>query len=97
MQFVNLAGAGTVVGTASSNEKQDLVLSLGADQAVDYGREDWTEQVIETTEGKGVDVVLESIGREAGAQAFECLAPLGGWSCSGRPAGVRYRHPTRCS
>ncbi|CAA9429136.1 hypothetical protein AVDCRST_MAG82-1976 [uncultured Rubrobacteraceae bacterium] len=77
VQFARLAGAGTIAGTAGSVEKRDLVLSLGADHAVDYGREDWTEQVIEATGGKGADVVLESVGGEAGAQAFECLAPLG--------------------
>ncbi len=64
-------------------------MSLGADHAVDYGREDWTEQVIEATGGKGVDVVLESVGGEAGAQAFECLASLGRLimfgAASGRP------------
>ena len=89
VQFARLAGAGTIVGTAGSADKRDLVSSLGADHAVDYGREDWTEQVIEATGGKGVDVVLESVGGEAGTQAFECLAPLGRLvmfgAASGRP------------
>jgi len=89
VQFARLAGASTIVGTAGSDEKREIVLSLGADHAVDYGREDWTEQVIEATGGKGVDVVLESVGGEAGARAFECLAPLGRLvmfgAASGRP------------
>jgi NADPH2:quinone reductase len=89
-QFAKLAGAGTVVGTAGSPEKRQHVLSLGADHdAVDYGREDWVEQVLEATGGRGVDVVLESVGGEVGAHAFECLAPLGRLvmfgAASGRP------------
>lgn len=77
VQFAKLAGAGTVVGTAGSPEKREHVLSLGADHAVDYGREDWVEQVLEKTGGRGVDIVLESVGGEVGARTFECLAPLG--------------------
>lgn len=89
VQFAKLAGAGTVMGTAGSAEKRDLALSLGADHAIDYGRADWTEQVLEATGGRGVDVVLESVGGEVGEQAFGCLAPLGRLvmfgAASGRP------------
>lgn len=89
VQFARLAGAGKIVGTAGSDEKREIVLSLGAHHAINYGRENWTDQVIEATGGKGVDVVLESVGEEAGAQAFECLAPLGRLvmfgAASGRP------------
>lgn len=89
VQFARLAGAGTIVGTAGSPEKRELVLSLGADRAVDYGREGWTEEVFEATGGRGVDVVLESVGGEAGSLAFGCLAPLGRMvmfgAASGRP------------
>lgn len=89
VQLAKLAGAGTVVGTAGSAEKRELALSLGANLAVDYGREDWIEQVLEATGGSGVDVVLESVGGEVGARAFECLAPLGRLvmfgAASGRP------------
>lgn len=89
VQFARLAGAGTILGTAGSAEKRDLVSSLGADYTIDYGREDWTKQVLEATGGSGVDVVLESVGGEAGSRAFECLAPLGRLvmfgAASGRP------------
>lgn len=89
VQLARLAGAGTVVGTAGSAEKRELALSLGADRAVDYGREGWTDEVFEATGGRGVDVVLESVGGEAGSLAFGCLAPLGRMvmfgAASGRP------------
>lgn len=77
VRFARLAGAGSVVGTAGSGEKLELVRGLGADLAVDYGEEEWPERVLEATDGRGVDVALESVGGESGARAFECLAPLG--------------------
>ncbi len=77
VQFAKLAGAGTVIGTAGSAGKRDLTLSLGTDHAIDYGRDDWTEQLLEATGGKGVDIVLESVGGKIAEQAFGCLAPLG--------------------
>ena len=89
VQLARLAGAGTIVGTAGSAEKRELALSLGADQVVDYGRGGWTDEVFEATGGRGVDVVLESVGGEAGSSAFACLAPLGRMvmfgAASGRP------------
>jgi len=89
VQLARLAGAGTVIGTAGSEEKRKLVRGLGADYALDYGEEGWPERVLEVTGGRGVDVVLESVGGEAGARAFDCLAPLGRLvmfgAASGRP------------
>lgn len=89
VQLARLAGVETVIGTAGNEEKRELVRSLGVDQAVDYGEEEWPERVLEATNGRGVDVVLESVGGEAGARAFECLAPLGRLvmfgAASGRP------------
>ena len=90
VRLAKLAGAGTVIGTAGSAEKRELVESLGADRAVDYGREGWTDDVLEATDGRGVDIVLESVGGDAAAQAFGSLAPLGRMvtfgAASGRPA-----------
>ncbi|WP_047863727.1 quinone oxidoreductase family protein [Rubrobacter aplysinae] len=77
VQLARIAGAETVIGTAGSEEKREFVRSLGADLAVDYGEDDWPERVLEATDGRGADVVLESVGGDAGARAFECLAPLG--------------------
>ena len=96
VRLARLADAGTIVGTAGSAEKRELVRTLGADRVVDYGREGWTDEVLEATGGRGVDVVLESVGGEAGTAAFGCLAPSGGWSCSGRRADARCRRPTSC-
>lgn len=77
VQLAKLAGAGTVIGTASTEEKRDLALALGADVAVDYTRDGWVDEVLEATGGRGVDIVLESVGGEIGRQAYAALAPLG--------------------
>ncbi|MGB3635833.1 MAG: zinc-binding dehydrogenase [Rubrobacteraceae bacterium] len=77
VQLAKLAGAETVVGTASTVEKRNLAESLGADRTVDYTRDGWVEEVLEAAGGWGVDVVLESVGGEAGGQTYGCLAPLG--------------------
>ena len=77
VQLAKLAGAGPVIGTASTGVKRKLAESLGADRTVDYTREGWVEEVFGATGGQGVDVVLESVGGEVGGQAYGCLAPLG--------------------
>ena len=77
VQLARLAGAETVIGTASTGEKRNLAESLGADRAVDYTREGWVEEILDATGGRGVDVVLESVGGSVGEQAYGCLAPLG--------------------
>jgi NADPH2:quinone reductase len=77
VQLAKLAGAGVVIGTAGSERKRELVLSLGADSVVDYRQPGWEEEVTRATGGRGVDVVFECVGGSAAAQAFGTLAPLG--------------------
>jgi NADPH2:quinone reductase len=57
VQLARLAGADPVIGAAGSAEKLELVESLGADRAVNYAHDGWTEEVLEATGGRGVDVV----------------------------------------
>jgi NADPH:quinone reductase len=70
-------GAGRVIATASSQEKRDRTLELGADAAVDSGAEDLTAALIEANEGERVDVVFEMAGGKVFDQCFEALAPFG--------------------
>ena len=70
-------GAGRVIATASTPEKRDLTLSLGADAAVDPASEDLTAALIEANDGKRVDAVFEMAGGSTFAGAFEALAPFG--------------------
>jgi NADPH:quinone reductase len=70
-------GAGRVIATASTPEKRDLTLSLGADAAVDPAVEDLTAALIEANDGKQVDAVFEMAGGSTFAGAFNALAPFG--------------------
>lgn len=92
VQLAKLAGASVVVGTAGSEEKRGLALSLGADWAVDYTKSGWTEEVLAAT-GGGADVVLESVGGEIGARAYEVLAPLGRLVTFGGASGESIEPP----
>jgi NADPH:quinone reductase len=77
VQVARSMGAGRVIALASSPEKRDLALELGADVAVDSRSEDLTEELIEANGGQMVDVVLEMAGGEAFEQCLRALAPFG--------------------
>ena len=70
-------GAGRVIATASSQEKRDLTLELGADAAVDPGADDLTAELIAANEGKRVDVVFEMAGGKIFDASLKALAPFG--------------------
>src|SRR5918997_5333381 len=59
LQLAKPFGAGRVIATASSEEKRELCLSLGADAAVDPAVDDFTAALLEANDGNRVDVVLE--------------------------------------
>jgi NADPH:quinone reductase len=87
VQIAKILGAGVVLGTASTSGKLDFILSLGADEAIDYTREDWPKVVLEKTGGVGVDVLLESVGGDIFERNFECLAPFGRYIIFGSTRG----------
>jgi NADPH:quinone reductase len=77
VQLAKPFGAGRVIATASTEEKRDLCLALGADAAVDPSVGDLTAALVEANDGNKVDVVLEMAGGSVFAGAFEALAPFG--------------------
>ena len=77
VQLGHHMGAGRVIATASSAEKRDLTLELGADAAVDPESEDLAAAVIEANEGKPVDAVFEMAGGRIFDGTLRALAPFG--------------------
>jgi len=77
IQLAKAFGAGMVVGAASSTAKRDAAQAAGADHVVDYTQPDWAEQVRMLTDGRGVDIMLESTGGVVFAQSLRALAPFG--------------------
>ena len=70
-------GAGRVIATASSAEKRDLTLELGADAAVDPATDDLAGAIVEANEGQKVDAVFEMAGGAIFAGSLRALAPFG--------------------
>jgi NADPH:quinone reductase len=77
VQLAKPMGAGRVIATASSEEKRNLTLELGADATVDPATEDLKQALIDANEGHRVDVVLEMAGGRTFDQSLEALAPFG--------------------
>jgi len=76
VQLAKRAGA-KVIGLASSEEKRELVRSLGADAAVDSRAENLGEAIREANGGERVDAFLHMSGGDAFDQEMGALAPLG--------------------
>lgn len=76
-QIAKVLGAGSVVGAVSRPEKFAHLRCHGADIAVDYSDHSWPQAVLEQTAGRGVDLVLDSVGGDIARQSVQCLAPFG--------------------
>jgi len=77
VQLAKPFGAGRVIATASTEEKRQKALELGADAAVDSAADDLKGALIEANEGRPVDVVLEMSGGRVFEQSADALAPFG--------------------
>src|SRR6266542_3561568 len=77
VQLAKIFGAGRVIATASTVDKQKLAVDLGADAAVDGSPDGYAERVIEANNGKRVDVILVAVGGPVFAAAFEALGQFG--------------------
>jgi NADPH2:quinone reductase len=77
VQLAKPFGAGRVIATASSEEKRQLTLELGADAAVDARADDLTAALVEANNGRQVDVVLDMAGGPVFDACLKALAPFG--------------------
>jgi NADPH2:quinone reductase len=87
VQLAKLWGA-RVFATASTDEKLAAVRALGADETINYARENFVAEVLARTDKRGVDVVLECVGGEVLAQSVKALTPGGRLLIYGRASGV---------
>jgi NADPH:quinone reductase len=76
VQLAKRAGA-RVLGTASSLARLDAVRALGLDEGIDYSGDGWVERVREQTDGRGVDLVVDSVGGDTLQGSLACLAYRG--------------------
>lgn len=77
VQLAKSMGAGRVIATASTQEKRDLALRLGADVALDPATPELDKAIIEANGGKRVDVILEMTGGRVTDESLKSLAPFG--------------------
>lgn len=73
IQMAAQAGA-TVISTASSDEKLERLKPHGLDHGINYANESFVERVRELTDGRGVDVVLDSVGGKNLVDSIDALA-----------------------
>src|SRR3954470_3488313 len=67
----------TVISTASSDEKLERLKALGLDHGINYATENFVERVNELTDGRGADVVLDSVGGQNLVDSVDALAYRG--------------------
>jgi NADPH2:quinone reductase len=76
VQLLARAGA-TVIGTCSTPEKESLARAAGCAHVVRYTETDFAQEVKRITQGRGVDVVYDSVGRTTFEGSLACLRPRG--------------------
>jgi len=86
VQIAKLLGA-RAIGTVSTEEKAQLARGAGADATINYAKQDFTAEVRKLTDGKGVNVVYDSVGKETYEKSLNCLAPLGMLVIFGQASG----------
>jgi NADPH2:quinone reductase len=76
LQWLKAIGA-TVIGTVGSQEKAELAKSYGCDHVILYREEDFVKRVKEITNGKGVPVAYDAVGKDTFMKTLDCVSPRG--------------------
>ena len=76
IQLAKRAGA-TVIATASDDRKLDRLKELGLDHGINYASENFVERTRELTDGRGADVILDSVGGQNLVDSISALAYRG--------------------
>ncbi|MDF1685595.1 MAG: quinone oxidoreductase [Parvibaculaceae bacterium] len=77
----------TLIGTVSSQEKAELAKANGCAHVINYSHEDIATRVKEITDGKGVPVVYDGVGKDTFAASLDCLQPRGLLASFGNASG----------
>lgn len=86
IQIAKAMGA-RVIAAASTQDKCDLCLSIGADASINYSHENLREALKTLTDGKGPDVIYDPVGGDMAEQAFRSIAWRGRYLVVGFAAG----------
>lgn len=86
VQIAKITGA-TVIGTVSTEAKANLAKDHGADHIILYTQTDFMTEVKRITDGRGVDVVYDSVGKTTFSKSLDCLRPRGMMVSFGQSSG----------
>ena len=86
IQLAKMRGA-TVIGTVSTEEKAQLAKDAGADEVILYTEQDFVEETERITDGEGVHVVYDSVGKDTFDGGLDCLRPRGYMVLFGQSSG----------
>ena len=75
--MAKLLGAGQIIGTVGDENKASVAINAGADHVICYEKESFADKANELTNGKGVNIILDSLGGVITEQSMNCLAPYG--------------------
>ncbi len=87
VQLAKRRGA-RVIGTVSTEEKARLAREAGADEVILYTQADFEVEVKRLTDGKGVDIVYDSVGKTTFDKSLNCLRPRGYMVLYGQSSGA---------
>ena len=77
-----------VIGTVGSDEKIGLAKKNGCDEVINYSKEDFSKKVMEITEGKGLPVVYDGVGKSTFEKSVKCLKTRGMMVSFGNASGA---------
>ena len=77
-----------VIGTVGSDEKISLAKKNGCDEVINYSKEDFSKKVMELTEGKGLPVVYDGVGKVTFEKSVKCLKTRGMMISFGNSSGA---------
>ena len=77
-----------IIGTVGSEEKIELAKKYGCDEVINYSKEDFAKKVMEITNGEGVSVVYDGVGKSTFDKSIECLKLRGTMVSFGNASGA---------
>ena len=77
-----------IIGTVGSEEKINIAKKNGCDEIINYNKEDFAKKVLEITDGKGVPVVYDGVGKSTFKKSLECLKTRGMMVSFGNASGA---------
>jgi len=86
VQVAKLRGA-HVIGTVSNDEKARIAREAGADDVIDYTKSDFEQEVMRMTQGSGVNVVYDSVGKTTFDRSLNCVTRRGLLALFGQSSG----------